>query len=383
MLLDRSRHRPSQRHGHSVSNHTPNDRDADWLARLREGVLAGESLEQRSLPQGQGAILLRMAEASIAETVELRRDGRGGLVPGHASIDREVLTPRSLPVASGYEFGLPVAPSASGPRSLDPLQIEVRHDAGSMDRIAGIGLSCLKGRQMPDHLLDVDIFARPVSRFGQGRFTMPGTDQDKARPSLRDAEVQAVQHIPPNLIAVFFQRSHETLEAPATIEPNQLRHVFHRHDVRTSLYGNPGKIDQQTPLRSAQSPRVRREGLARGASDQNPGRLRREVPSQLRRINLGYVPAHEWRSVVFLKGVPAVFVGVVAAGNGEAFQEKAMRKAPDAAKKVDYRSSRTNPSGGLRRSGWSRDGDGHGGRRQLRPESGTHALHFFIVPLSG
>lgn len=62
-------------HGHSIPDHSANPLEAVVSIRFYKLVPLGKRLKDRTLPQRNTSVLFRMAEAAIAEAVELRRDG--------------------------------------------------------------------------------------------------------------------------------------------------------------------------------------------------------------------------------------------------------------------------------------------------------------------
>lgn len=87
MFCDGFADRYPELHGHSIPNHSTNPFEAVVSIRFYKLVLLGERLKDRAFPQRNTSILFRMAEAAIAEAVELRRDGRRRLVPLHAAVN--------------------------------------------------------------------------------------------------------------------------------------------------------------------------------------------------------------------------------------------------------------------------------------------------------
>src|SRR6266704_5024008 len=67
--------------------------------------------------------LFRMAEAAIAEAVELCRDRRRGLVPLHATIDTRIVQAALFFMTIGAKFTRPIAPSAARLRATYAPQI--------------------------------------------------------------------------------------------------------------------------------------------------------------------------------------------------------------------------------------------------------------------
>ena len=76
-------------------------------------VISRESLEHRPFANGYGAILFRMSESAIPESIELRRHGRGWLVPAHTPINAAVSLSRIPAVAFRDKFLWPISPSSA------------------------------------------------------------------------------------------------------------------------------------------------------------------------------------------------------------------------------------------------------------------------------
>ena len=74
-----------------------------------EPVLIGEGLEGGRLAQRDGAILLRMAVATVGDAVAAARQGGSGPIPVHASVDIG-MPPVAARMARQPESGWPRAP---------------------------------------------------------------------------------------------------------------------------------------------------------------------------------------------------------------------------------------------------------------------------------
>src|SRR5690606_29086197 len=81
---------PPQSDGHRVADQAAQALEMDRRTLWDEGVVLRETLQDRSFAQRQRPILLGVSEATVAETVELGGEGRGGFVPNHAAIDTGV-----------------------------------------------------------------------------------------------------------------------------------------------------------------------------------------------------------------------------------------------------------------------------------------------------
>ena len=104
-------------------------------------VISRESLEHRPLADGYGAILLRMSESAIPESIELRRHGRGRLVPAHTPINAAVSLSRIPAVAFRDKFLWPIAPSSTLSRGLDAPHVERRKRRTEMKSVIGIAFT--------------------------------------------------------------------------------------------------------------------------------------------------------------------------------------------------------------------------------------------------
>ena len=118
-----SPHDLTQPNRHGIPNHPANRLEATARSRFHELISLREGLENRSLAEGDGAVLLGVAEASIAEAEELRGDGGRRFVRLHAAIDAGVGLAGFLFVTLRDEAGWPVAPSAAGSRVADAPEV--------------------------------------------------------------------------------------------------------------------------------------------------------------------------------------------------------------------------------------------------------------------
>src|SRR5712692_3334457 len=78
-------------HGHGVPNHPADPLETVVGIRFHELVSLGKRLEDRTLTQRKTSVLFRMPEATVAETVELRRDGRRRFVPLHTTVHTRIV----------------------------------------------------------------------------------------------------------------------------------------------------------------------------------------------------------------------------------------------------------------------------------------------------
>ena len=132
----------AQPHRNGVSDHTPDGLKAAFLTGLHKGVILREGLEDGSFAQRDGAVLLRVTKASVAEAVKLGGHGGSRLVPRHAFIDSGIRLPGFLIVALSDEFLRPVAPCSPGFRFANAAKIDVLKTAAAMKWVCLGDLAC-------------------------------------------------------------------------------------------------------------------------------------------------------------------------------------------------------------------------------------------------
>jgi len=76
-----------------IANQPPERPELNGFVRLDEGVLLGKGLQQSGLSQRNRSILLGMTESTIPEAIALSRDGRGRIVPFHATVNGGIVLP--------------------------------------------------------------------------------------------------------------------------------------------------------------------------------------------------------------------------------------------------------------------------------------------------
>ena len=154
MLIDGFADRFSQPHRHRVANHSANGFEAISFSGFHEFVVCGERLEDGTFAEGDGAVLLGVAEASVAEAKELRGDGGRRFVGLHAAIDAGVGLTGFLFVTLRDEAGRPVAPSPTGFGVANTLEVGGGKTAAPVERIVRIGVASIKSRQAADDVGD-------------------------------------------------------------------------------------------------------------------------------------------------------------------------------------------------------------------------------------
>ena len=104
-------------------------------------VISRESLEHRPFANGYGAILFWMSESAIPESIELRRHGRGWLVPAHTPINAAASLSRIFAMALGNKAPWPSSPSSTLSRGLDAPHVERRKRCTEMKSVIGIAFT--------------------------------------------------------------------------------------------------------------------------------------------------------------------------------------------------------------------------------------------------
>jgi hypothetical protein len=102
MFQNAPRYDLAKANGHSIPYQSPQMMERNRIVGSCEPVLSGECLQQGSLAQGYGAILLWVAEPSVPKAMALRRHGRCGVVPRHPSVDAWVRLARFCFVTISY-----------------------------------------------------------------------------------------------------------------------------------------------------------------------------------------------------------------------------------------------------------------------------------------
>ena len=111
--------------GNGVANHFSGLGERYGLLLGTELVIGGECLEEGSLAEADGAVLLRMPETAIAIAEELGGDGGSGSLPFHPSVNTGVILSHVRPVALGNEVFRPVPPASARLGGLDPLFVQI------------------------------------------------------------------------------------------------------------------------------------------------------------------------------------------------------------------------------------------------------------------
>ncbi len=124
-----------------VADKAAYDAEVDRLARRNELIRPGKALEDCGLAQGYRAILIRVAEASVAESVAERRNCGRRLIPLHTTVDAGIRSSTGGLVAVGYQLSRPVPPRATGLRLSNSLQVLARKRCGRMKAILSGSLS--------------------------------------------------------------------------------------------------------------------------------------------------------------------------------------------------------------------------------------------------
>src|SRR6266481_5068679 len=113
MCCDGLADRHPESHGHGVADHLADPFEMELGIRFYELVSLVKRLEHCAFAQGKTSILLRMAEAAIAETKELRRNRRRRLVPFHAAVNTRIVLAALFLMAFSAKPTRPVAPGST------------------------------------------------------------------------------------------------------------------------------------------------------------------------------------------------------------------------------------------------------------------------------
>lgn len=299
----------------------------------KELVVARKALEKGALADGNGPVLLGMAETAVAEAVELRRHGRGRLVPAHAAVDAAVGSARWLEMALRHQFRRPVAPSPARLGSFDAPQVERGKGRAEMQAVAGIAATGPQGRQVADDFPD----GLHVHVGGGGRHldgSQAGGQKHHPLAQLREAVFGAFHHLVAQVVA---QAAEGGGEAGEHFLSFQLGHVLHRDQVGEGFPDQAGELVEQEPALVAPCRFlvVFRERLARRAPGEQRHPAGAEVGAHLGggEGDDGFV--EELGGVVVFVGVLAAPVGIDAHAHVHAGLAQAASQAAAAAKKID------------------------------------------------
>ena len=122
----------TEAHGDGVANETAKNTEPDRLVGSNKLVLWRECLKDRGLPEGDRAVLLGVAEASVPIPKSLSSDRRARSIPGHATVDAWVCRTGRLLVTSSLEFLGPISPGAAWCGVLNTLEICCAQSRSSM-----------------------------------------------------------------------------------------------------------------------------------------------------------------------------------------------------------------------------------------------------------
>src|SRR5260370_21346344 len=311
-LADRS----CESHGHRVPNHPPDPLEFEVGTPAHELVLLGERLQQRTLPQGEAAILLWMAEATIAETEDLRRDRGRWFVPFHATIDARIVRAGLFLVAVGAKFTGPVAPGASGFRDSDASQVSSGKSAAPVERVGFRRFTRVERRKLSQHVGDSAMFARAVRWRHEFNRPQARCEDDYPATMLGNPVVRAGHHPLLRLLcvmeALLVEDGHELVKYLVRLE---LGYVLHAHDVWFQLANEPTEVSEQSPFRIAvilEPFSVLAQRLARCAANEDARVPFRVVTRQIAAREFGDAFQVEPRStVVAFVRQPALRIDVV------------------------------------------------------------------------
>lgn len=114
MLMDTPSNGSTEIDGNGISNEPSENGETRFTVFRYESIVAREALQNRGLPQRDGAILLRVTKSAIAKPITLSRHRRCGLVPCHSSIDTGISTSTVSAMTIGNQIFRPVSPGTTG-----------------------------------------------------------------------------------------------------------------------------------------------------------------------------------------------------------------------------------------------------------------------------
>lgn len=285
-------------------------------------------MEDGAFAQGDGAVLGRVAEATVAEPEELRCDGGRGFVPLHAAINGGVGFAGFFLMAVGDESARPVAPGAAGGRGADAAEVDGRDAAGAVQRVGMTFVTGGEAGEAAQHVGDFPVFSRLV----RGRDEFDGAkfrgDDDEAAAVLGDAVIGAIDDALAGIVgeveAFLPEGVEEVGEDRVAL---QFRHIFHGDDVGTEFAHEPGEFVEQRPFfmgLGVLALGVFGERLAGGASHEDAAGALGIPLGEFLALQFGDALILEFGGfVVVLVGVLAGGVDVVAGGDFDAGVEQA------------------------------------------------------------
>ena len=197
----------------------------DRLAGLHESIGLRETLDDSTLTQRNGAILIGMSESAIAETEKLRGHRGRRFIPTHAAIDARIGFATFFAMAFGDEFGIPVPPSTSRSRGADAAKIRGGKRRGMVQGIARMLATGRQWRKCGNGLPDRARFFR-VRRRNQADRAEFGRKKDEPLALLRHTVVGGFHDLEANMIFGGLQRGDKSPEDGLF---SKARNIFHRH----------------------------------------------------------------------------------------------------------------------------------------------------------
>jgi hypothetical protein len=340
MSRNGSSDRYPQPHRHGIPDHSTDPFERIVGIRSYEPVPAWERLEDRTFPQREPPVLLRMAEAAIAEAVKLRRDGWRRLVPLHAAVNTRITPAAFFSVAIGTKSSWPITPGTAGLRGSNALQISSREGTGAMEGVSFTHLACTKRRKCSQDISDFSIFTGPVR--WRDEFDRPEArrDYDESAAMLRNSVIGTVDY--PSLGVIgemetfIGENRQEVMEDFVTL---QFGDVLHAHNIGFQLSDESAEISEQGPLWVTvvlEPLGVFRKCLAGRAPDEDARMTFWVLTSQVAASEFGDALVVEFHSgVVVFVWKSAHLIDVVTGGNIHARVQEAAGQPTRSAKDVD------------------------------------------------
>lgn len=206
-------------------------------------VISREPLEHRPFANGYGAILFRMSEPAISESIELRRHGRGGLVPAHTPINSAVGLSRIPAVAFRDNPFRPIAPCAALPGRPDTPHVEGRKPRAEVKPVIRIAFTCLQLGQITDN------FPYCLHMYLLGRRRNLDVSKDRcnqyhALPKLRKTILWTFNNLMTYVISKIVKSVRKSFKDSLVF---QFGDILHRDKLRLCLIDEPRKLVKQQP----------------------------------------------------------------------------------------------------------------------------------------
>jgi hypothetical protein len=197
---------------------------------LQEFIGAGERLQHGRFPQGDGTVLRRVAEATVAVPEALSRHCGSRHIPLHTTVNAWIGGTCGLSVTGGKQFRIPVSPSAAWLRSPYTSHIHFTQGTCCMQGVARMLLTRTDFRKAGDLISNgthrVGYSINPI----EPNIPQLGRQKNQALPRLRNSKPRALNDRPMNVIAM--QALQETLKDAVG---GKLGNILHSHEIRLEV----------------------------------------------------------------------------------------------------------------------------------------------------